>query len=141
MFKKTNTAMAKNQESVASNNINIIRSGTTITGDIECNGEIRIDGKLNGNLRCQGKVVVGSSGAINGEVTCRNADISGSLEANIEVKELLSLRATAKLVGDIVTSKLAIEPGASFSGSCNMGGVVKGIDAPKQEEPALADFA
>lgn len=140
MFKKSNTPMAKTQETGPSN-INIIRVGTSIKGEIECSGDIRIDGKLYGTLQCKGKVVVGESGVIEGEVYCKNADISGTIHAQLQVKELLNLRATAKLVGDISTGKLAIEPGANFTGSCNMGGVVKGIDAPKKEEPALADLA
>ena len=49
--------------------------------------------------------------------------------ANITVSDLLSLKSTAKVQGDIVTKKLAIEPGATFTGSCSMGGVVKDISS------------
>ncbi|MAY83204.1 MAG: cell shape determination protein CcmA [Flavobacteriales bacterium] len=119
------------------NSINIIRSGTEIKGDIRCNGDIRIDGKLVGNLISEGKVVVGEQGVVEGTIKCANATISGGVKVNIAVNELLSLKTTANLVGEISTNKLQIEPGANFSGNCKMGAVIKGIDEGKgeKEEP------
>lgn len=108
---------------------NHINSDTVIEGSIKARGNLRIDGKLTGTLECQGRVVIGASGVIEGEVKCENAEIEGSLKANITVSDLLSLKSTAKVQGDIVTKKLAIEPGATFSGSCSMGGVVKDISS------------
>ena len=114
--------------------VNLIGVGTNISGDITSSGDIRVDGTLKGSINTKGKVVVGSTGVVEGDVVCQNADISGELKAKISVSELLSLKATAKLDGDIVTNKLAIEPGATFSGSCSMGAVIKDIkDAGKQE--------
>lgn len=120
--------MARNNETDTSA-INIIRQGTDIVGDITCKGDIRIDGKLKGTLNCDGKVVVGEGGVIEGTITCKNADISGSVKVSISVKELLTLKSTSNLVGDINTNKLQIEPGANFSGNCKMGAVVKGIES------------
>lgn len=102
--------------------LNNIGAGTSITGDINCSGDIRIDGSLTGNLNVQGKVVVGTSGTIKGEVTCRNSQIEGKIEGKITVAELLSLKATSSIHGDINTKKLAIEPGANFTGNCKMNG-------------------
>ena len=103
-------------------------------GDVTSSGDIRVDGTLKGSINTKGKVVVGSTGIVEGDVVCQNADISGELKAKISVSELLALKSTAKLDGDIVTNKLAIEPGATFSGSCSMGAVIKDIkDAGKQE--------
>jgi len=116
---------------------NHINSDTVIEGSIKAKGNLRIDGKLTGTLECQGRVVIGASGSVDGEIRCQNAEIEGSINANVFVSELLSLKSTAKVHGDIVTKKLAIEPGASFSGSCSMGGVVKDISnagKPRQEE-------
>ena len=113
--------------------VNLIGVGTTILGDITSSGDIRVDGTLNGSINTKGKVVVGSTGIVEGDVVCQNADISGELKAKISVSELLVLKSTAKLDGDIITNKLAIEPGATFSGSCSMGAVIKDIkDAGKQ---------
>lgn len=114
--------MARNNEQ-ETQSINLIGNGTIIKGDVKANGDIRIDGTLQGSLHSKGKVVIGSSGMVEGEITCQNADISGVVKAQISVAELLSLKSTAKLTGDITTNKLAIEPGAVFSGSCTMGPV------------------
>lgn len=131
MFSKPNT-MARNSE-VDASSINIIRNGTEINGDITCKGDIRIEGKLIGNLNTEGKLVVGESGIIEGNVVCANATISGGIKVNISVNELLVLKSTANLVGEIVTNKLQIEPGANFSGSCKMGAVIKGIENSSKE--------
>lgn len=99
---------------------NMITSGTIITGDVSCENDIRLEGTLNGNLVVKGKVVIGGTGVIKGEVMCQNCDIEGVLDGKITTHELLSLRATAKVTGDIFTTKLAIEPGAVFTGLCTM---------------------
>jgi len=118
-----------------SSSINIVGKGTIINGDIECKNDIRIDGTLKGSVNTGGKLVVGDSGMIEGDVFCSNADVSGIIKAKITVSQTLSLKSTSKLTGDIVTDKLSIEPGASFSGSCSMGAVIKDIkDAGKREE-------
>ena len=100
--------------------INLISNGTEITGDIKSNGDIRIDGSLTGNLSTKGKVVIGPTGKIKGEVLCKNSEVSGIIEGKIGVGLLLNLKASSKILGDITTSKLAIEPGARFTGNCNM---------------------
>jgi cytoskeletal protein CcmA (bactofilin family) len=131
--------MAKMMEADA-NAHNKISNGTSITGDIESNGDIRMDGALNGNLKTKGKLVIGETGRVNGEITCKNADVEGKIEGKINVAELLTLKATSNINGDIVTSKLAIEPGAKFSGNCNMSGesvlthAEKGGRPPQEEQ-------
>jgi cytoskeletal protein CcmA (bactofilin family) len=101
--------------------VNIIGNGTDINGNIKTNGDLRIDGFIKGTIQASGKVVVGSTGKVEGEISCQNADISGDVKAHIKVSELLSLKATATVSGDIFTNKLAIEPGAVFTGACKMG--------------------
>ena len=122
--------------------VNIIGPGTIITGDINTNGDVRVDGTLNGKLIVKGKLVLGGTGVIEGEISCQNADISGGIKGKINVSELLSLKNSARINGDIVTNKLAIEPGANFTGSCSMGGVVKEIkhvaSEPAKQEKAAA---
>jgi cytoskeletal protein CcmA (bactofilin family) len=119
--KKPRKNMAKNNEN-DTNVINLVGSGTVITGDITCNGDIRIDGTLNGNLNTKGRVVIGETGKTNGEVSCKNADVSGKVEGKIIISDLLSLKPSSLITADIVTNKLAIEPGARFTGNCNMTG-------------------
>jgi cytoskeletal protein CcmA (bactofilin family) len=122
--------------------INLISSGTDITGDIKSNGDIRIDGSLTGSLNTKGKVVIGPTGKVNGEVICKNSEVSGVIEGKITVEQLLNLKASSKILGDIATVKLSIEPGANFTGSCKMsdnyknGGseAIKGKEAEKSEK-------
>ena len=85
-------------------------------------GDIRIDGTLIGKANANGRVVIGTTGNVDGEIICQNADVSGSVKGQVNIAELLHLKATAKLLGDIITGKLAIDPGATFSGTCSMGG-------------------
>ena len=100
---------------------NIISIGTKITGDIETDGDFRIDGNIEGNVNSKGKVVIGNNGFVKGEIICSNAEISGTISGKITVSELLSLKSSSKVNGDIKTGKLSIEPGAVFSGTCAMG--------------------
>ena len=99
---------------------NIIATGTKIKGDIESDGDFRIEGTVVGTVKAKGKIVVGETGKVEGQILCLNADISGEVKAKLDVGELTTLRATSKLAGDIITKKISIEPGALFSGSCQM---------------------
>jgi cytoskeletal protein CcmA (bactofilin family) len=114
--------------------VNMIGKGTSIKGDIRSDGDFRVDGTLHGSIQSNGKIVVGVTGSIEGDITCQNADLSGQVKATIRVKELLSLKATSKVTGDVYTSKLAIEPGAKFSGTCNMDDET-GMKAAKESIP------
>lgn len=113
--------MAKYNETETTTAINLIGAGTEITGDVNSNGDIRIDGTLTGNLKTAGKVVIGETGKVNGEIDCKNSEVLGEIHGKIKVGELLSLKATSKIFGDILTKKLAIEPGSKFTGNCKMG--------------------
>jgi cytoskeletal protein CcmA (bactofilin family) len=117
--------------------INLISSGTDITGDIKSNGDIRIDGTLTGNLNTKGKIVIGTTGKVKGEIICKNSEVSGIIEGKIIVGQLLNLKATSKIYGDISTSKLSIEPGAIFSGTCKMSDTESnaGTGTTKEKEP------
>ncbi len=110
--------MAKFAEMESS--INTIAKGTTIKGEITAVGDFRLDGRLEGNITLNGKLVVGESGYIKGNIVCQNANIIGHVDGNTSVKELLSLNSTAVVKGDILINRLSIEPGATFSGTCRM---------------------
>lgn len=124
--------MAKNFEP-DNQAINLIGSGTSIEGNVTSNGDIRIDGSLKGILNTKGKVIIGLDGKLNGEVHCKNFEVEGEIEGKVFVTELLSLRSKAKFTGDITTNKLAIEPGAVFTGKCDMKGY-KDTGFGKKEE-------
>jgi cytoskeletal protein CcmA (bactofilin family) len=102
------------------NTLNLIGGGTVITGTLTTSGDIRIDGSVTGTVTSKAKVVMGDSSRVAGDVYCQSADISGVVEGNIFVEDLLTLKSTARIIGDINTKKLIIEVGAGFNGSCHM---------------------
>lgn len=110
-----------------SNSSNTIGKGTFLEGNVETYGNIRIDGKVAGNVKSKSKVALGPSSLVEGNVTAQNADLEGEVKGRIEISELLVLKATAVIHGDIVTGKLVVEPGAVFNGSCKMGAAVMEI--------------
>ena len=120
--------------------INLIGAGTTIEGDIKSSGDIRVDGTVYGMVQSKTKVVLGSTGLVEGDINSQNADISGTIKGKTVCSELLFLKATARVTGDIVTGKLVVEVGATFTGSCNMGPVIKDMKYGdnKPAAPALA---
>ena len=120
MFNSTKSKkMAKNGE-FDTNAVTTISTGTIVKGDIASEGDFRIVGKLVGSIRSTGKVVIGQSGIVEGDIFCQNADFSGTVKGNVEVEKLLLLKATVNLNGNISTGKLSIESGALFSGKCSM---------------------
>jgi cytoskeletal protein CcmA (bactofilin family) len=126
--------MTKNREPEMPS-INIMGPGTVVKGEISVNGDFRVDGTLTGNIHCKGKIVVGQTGRIEGEIICQSADFSGEVKATVKVTDLLTLKETANFSGDITTGKLAIEPGAKFSGTCKMETHGSGIVKPLSNEP------
>jgi len=121
---------SKEQKRVAeeiSNSSNTIGKGTVLEGNIETYGNIRIEGKVIGNVKSKSKVALGNSSNIQGNISAQNADIEGEVKGKIEISELLVLKATAVINGDIITGKLVVEPGAVFNGTCRMGAAVKDI--------------
>ena len=126
--------MAKMNETDNSAAVNLISQGTEITGDIKSAGDIRIDGTLNGNMVTKGKVVIGPTGRVKGEVECKNSEVSGLIDGKITVSQLLNLKASSKISGTIITSKLSIEPGALFTGNCTMKDGDNGGAAVKSKE-------
>ncbi|MEZ4798662.1 MAG: polymer-forming cytoskeletal protein [Flavobacteriales bacterium] len=129
--------MARTPEVAPDMAINRIVEGTSIEGEIRCESNIRIDGAFVGNLTTKGRLVIGPNGRIEGTITCQHAEVEGIVKGKISVQQQLTLKASAKVEGDIFTDKLSIEPGATFTGSCNMGAKVK--DMKKDEKvPASA---
>lgn len=101
---------------------NILAAGTTVTGSIYTESDFRLDGRIEGDMNCKGKIVVGPKGSIVGNITADNAEIFGEIEGTIKIKEKLVFKSTAKVKGDIFIQTLEIEPGAHFNGTCTMSG-------------------
>ena len=115
--KKEKTTYSPSEPGSAQNRIN---EGTKLKGDITSTGFFRIDGTIEGNIKTPSKVVIGKSGVVNGTLTCENADVEGSFNGNLKVSGTLSLKSTARIEGDVVVGKLAVEPGATMNASCLM---------------------
>ncbi len=115
----------KKTESVArdlkANSINIIGLGTEINGDLVTKGDIRIDGKIIGNIQSKAKVVIGNTGEVLGDINAESAEINGLVKGNISTVETLFLKATANLIGDVSSNKLVVENGANLTGHCQTG--------------------
>lgn len=127
--------------------INLIGAGTEITGNILTKGDLRIDGQISGDVNSKAKIVLGSGGQVNGDVTCQTAEISGLVNGNLSASETLFLKTSARIKGDISASKLVVENGAIFNGHCHVGagftnpeitnakpGTRQGAKVPQHEE-------
>ncbi len=107
----------------------IIGTGTIIRGNIESNGDIRIDGTLIGNLHAKAKILIGTEGMVEGDITGQDADVLGKVTGQLKVNELLQLRGNSKVTGEIYAGKLEVEPTATFNGNCHMGANVVELNA------------
>jgi cytoskeletal protein CcmA (bactofilin family) len=114
----------------------LIGAGTTLKGDISSNNDLRIDGTVLGNISCAAKIVIGSSGVVEGDINGHQADIVGKVTGNIQTKELLQLRGNCIVKGNLYAGKLQLEPTATFNGECRMGANVVEMNA--NEHQAIA---
>lgn len=114
-----NKKKSKGLEGVGTD-LNLIGVGTSITGDINSGGDLRIDGNVRGNVQTKARLVLGPNGKIEGDIVAQNADIQGNVKGKLMIGEILFLKSTAQINGDIVTNKLVVESGAEFNGNCVM---------------------
>jgi cytoskeletal protein CcmA (bactofilin family) len=129
--------MARNVE-VNTNSFSTINASTVIVGEIKSDSDLRIDGKIEGNVESKSKIVLGESAKITGNISSQNADISCQVTGNIYIEEQLKLNATANIKGDIFTKKLIVESGAVFSGRCEMGELKNMKEIPRAENNLFA---
>lgn len=115
---------------------NRIVEGTIITGDINSKADFRLDGILVGNYTSSGKLVIGPSGEVQGDITCKNLDIEGKFTGKLQIAELLSVKSKAVIKGEVQTNKLAIEPGAVFEATCAMKSQLIPLSNDKSEKTA-----
>ena len=98
-----------------------IGKGTILSGNIETFGNIRIEGHATGDVKSKSKVVLGESSSLDGNIIAQNAEIFGEVKGRVEISDVLTLKETAVVHGDIITGKLVVDSGAKFNGSCKMG--------------------
>ena len=98
----------------------LISAGTTLTGDINSNADLRIDGTLVGNINSSAKIIIGANGVVQGDISGQQADILGKVTGSVKVKELLQLKGSSQVKGNIQAAKLQVEPTANFNGERHM---------------------
>ncbi|HAI17883.1 MAG TPA: hypothetical protein DCM10_07650 [Xanthomarina gelatinilytica] len=125
----------QNAELISSQNI--ISNGTKIVGDLISEGDLRIDGTIEGNLKTPGKVVVGKSGMIKGTLNGTDAHFEGKFSGKLNLSGTLTLKSSAHVEGEVVLGKLEVESGATFNVTCTMKGAVKEIHSKNErKEPS-----
>lgn len=117
----------------AGNGTTLISAGTTLKGDISSNGDLRIDGTIIGNIQSTAKIIIGSGGVVEGDISGNQADITGRVSGNIRAKELLQLRGESVVTGNLYAGKLQIEPSATFNGQCHMGANIVEMNNNEQQ--------
>ena len=136
MFTKNKTEMPNTTNNGSGDTL--IGAGTTLKGDIKSNNDLRIDGTVIGNINSNAKIIIGTSGVVEGDIMGNQADIVGKVSGNIRAKELLQLRGESTVTGNIYAGKLQIEPTATFNGQCHMGANVVEISKNEQQAQAIA---
>ncbi len=136
MFTKNKTDMPNTTNN--GSGATLIGAGTTLKGDIKSNNDLRIDGTVIGNINSNAKIIIGTSGVVEGDIMGNQADIVGKVSGNIRAKELLQLRGESTVTGNIYAGKLQIEPTATFNGQCHMGANVVEINKNEQQAQPIA---
>jgi len=121
--KKNENTVKKSSSNGAgpSHALNSLVQGTSVKGTVSSENDMRVDGTLEGDLKCAAKLIIGPSGKISGDVECENALIEGSFDGNLVVRGTLHVRENAKIEGDVKTNKLIVDQDAVFNVTCNMG--------------------
>ena len=120
IYKSLRMGLRQKEESPNNSLHNTLATGTTVKGDMFTEIDFRTDGKIEGNIECKGKIVIGPKGLVTGNIVATNAEILGEVDGSVQVKEKLILKSTSMIKGDILTQTLEIEPNAKFNGSCKM---------------------
>ena len=116
----------------------IIAKNTSVVGDISSDGDFRVDGKIEGTIKTSGRVVIGQEGVVTGTIDCTNADVEGTFSGKLIVDQVLSLKSTANISGEVTLGKLSVEPGAAFNATCTMKGTVKVMQNEGKENKKTA---
>lgn len=124
----------QNEQTMESPVRNLIGKDTIIKGEVQSSGDIRVDGQLIGSLKSNGKIFVGQTGVVEGDLTCKQAEISGTVKGMLKCEELTSLKSTSKVELELVTKQLFIEVGAIFTGKCQM-------SQPTSPQPTMVNTA
>ena len=129
---KNKTDMQPEKSNGNGHGTTLVGAGPSLKGDISSNSDLRIDGTVIGNISSSAKIVIGSNGVVEGDLSGNQADIVGKVTGNIRAKELLQLRGECEVTGNLYAGKLQVEPTAVFNGQCHMGNNV--VEMPSLNE-------
>lgn len=121
------------QPVVNGNGATLISAGTTLKGDISSSSDLRIDGTVIGNINSTAKIIIGTSGSVEGDISGNQADITGKVSGNVRAKELMQLRGECIVTGNLYAGKLQVEPSATFNGQCHMGANIVEMTVNEQQ--------
>lgn len=138
MFNNKNKTDMQPEKTNGGNGTTLIGAGTTVKGDINSSSDLRIDGTVIGNVQSTSKIIVGSNGVVEGDISGNQADIVGKVSGNVRAKELLQLRGECEVTGNLYAGKLQVEPTATFNGQCHMGGNVVEMSPTADLQQAIA---
>jgi cytoskeletal protein CcmA (bactofilin family) len=94
----------------------VIAADVEITGAIKSAGSVRIDGKLEGELHCDGDAVIGKDAKIKGNLNVNSVSIEGAIQGNVTAKDRIEMKSSARVTGDIKSKRLSVEDGVTFVG-------------------------
>jgi cytoskeletal protein CcmA (bactofilin family) len=121
---------SKSESNQGLQSISIISTDSIIKGDMESEGDIRIDGKLIGNINCKAKIIIGQQGKVEGNLNGNQADILGTINGDIKMTGQLNLMGNSIINGNIHVGKLQMESTVNFNGKCVMGANVVELTQP-----------
>ena len=114
MFNKPSQGGASNEFET------VIGPSVKVKGDFNAQGNIIVEGIVDGNLKTAGNLEVGDKAMVTANVEAKEAKIGGRINGNIKIKGFLEITATAKIFGDVEAVSISIERGATFNGKCVM---------------------
>jgi cytoskeletal protein CcmA (bactofilin family) len=120
MFGKDETGSKGNSRPGGEATLSIISAGTVVSGDIECSGVLKVEGRVNGSVRRARQLMLAKEGAISGDVTASEVVVGGVIDGNVTAAERLELQTTAVVNGDIATKSIVVMEGARINGGVKM---------------------
>ena len=130
MFKRKETTVDIVSSPTVERSHSVLSQAVVITGEIKSKDDLRIDGCIEGNVYCGGKVVIGQNGSVNGNIESQSVELMGKVTGDIVAHNLIRLKTSSYFQGDITTVNIEIESGANFFGNCKMIDD-KAIESPK----------
>ncbi len=109
----------------------MVGEGTVLEGTLHAESDVRVSGRIVGELRVEGKAIVAQDGTVEGEISAADADVAGNVQGEIYVSGRLVLKSTARVDGNIQAARIVVEEGALFTGECRMGDQVR----PREQAP------